>query len=201
MNNFTSAHLFAVFGILITIPLLHAETMSEKVGNVIPTRDDSSASEIDHAHMNRAYEISESAVANGNHPFGALLVKDGVVLIEHENAVETTPDITEHAETGLVRAASRTLPPETIKGSTLYTSTEPCIMCCGAIYWVGIERIVYGVSAEHLVELIRGEYKGFTSREVFGRLAPEVTITGPLDERRGLEQHAAFWPDFLEKNR
>lgn len=199
MTNYSLSKLFVVFGILMTLPLLQAETMSEKVGNVIPTPDDTSASEIDHAHMNRAYEISASAAANGNHPFGALLVKNGVVLIEHENAVETTPDITEHAETGLVRAASRTLPPETIKGSTLYTSTEPCIMCCGAIYWVGIERIVYGVSAEHLVEVIGGEYQGFTSREVFGRMAPEVTITGPLDERRGLEQHASFWPDFLKK--
>ena len=201
MIQYAPGHLFVVFGILMTLPLLQADTMSEKVGNVISTPDDASASEIDHAHMSRAYEISASAVDQGNHPFGALLVKDGVVLIEHENAVETTPDITEHAETGLVRAASRTLPPETIKGSTLYTSTEPCIMCCGAIYWVGIERIVYGVSAEHLVEVIGGEFKGFTSREVFGRMAPHITITGPLDERRGLEQHAAFWPEFLKKNR
>ncbi len=179
---------------------MHAKPVVSSLGSVEPSADDPAASAIDHTHMKRAYEISASAMGKGNHPFGALLVKDGVVLIEHENAVETTPDITEHAETGLVRAATRTLPADTIKGSTLYTSTEPCLMCCGAIYWAGIERIVYGVSAGHLVESIRGgKYTGYTSREIFERIAPQVNITGPINERQGLEQHASFWPDFLEK--
>jgi tRNA(Arg) A34 adenosine deaminase TadA len=176
---------------------LRSDPVSCSLGSVEPLPDDLTMTKEDQAYMVRAYEISASAVEHGNHPFGALLVKDGIVLIEHENAVVTTPDVTEHAETGLVRAASRALPAETLKGSTLYTSTEPCIMCCGALYWMGVERLVYGVSSKHLSLLLRGEYNGFTSREIFARWNPELEVVGPINERYGLEQHAAFWPDFL----
>jgi|GEM_PF-1196035 len=183
----------------LALTFLNADPIVTRLGSVEPLPNDLAATEIDQTYLTRAYAISASAVEHGNHPFGALLVKNGVVLIEHENAVVTTPDVTEHAETGLIRAASRALPAETIRGSTLYTSTEPCIMCCGAIYWAGVERIVYGVSAKHLSESIRGEFNSFSSREVFDRMAPEVEVIGPIDERFGLKQHAAFWPDFLEQ--
>lgn len=161
--------------------------------------DDSALTEIDRQFMKRAYELAGEAVDNGNHPFGALIVKDGKVLLEYRNRVVTDHDVTEHAETGLVRLASRVIPPEDLEGHTLYTSTEPCIMCCGAIYWLGSVRLVYGTSATGLSELSGGAYKPIPSKEVFARMSPETAVVGPCEELYGLEQHAAFWPDFIAR--
>ena len=147
--------------------------------------------------MARAYALARSAVTHGNHPFGALLVKDGEILVEAENEVVTTRDVTRHAETALVAKATTKLDEKTLAASTLVTSTEPCIMCCGAIHWAGIRRIVFGVRAEQMVRTFEGEYRGIPCRDVFARINPEVEIHGPVLENEGLRTHAEFWPDFL----
>lgn len=147
--------------------------------------------------MPRAYELARAAVDRGNHPFGALLVKDGVVLAECENEVVTSRDVTRHAETGLVSKASAELDAATLAASTLVTSTEPCVMCCGAIHWAGIGAIVFGVRAEEMMSTFNGTYRGIPCREVFSRLNPDVVIHGPVMESEGLEIHRGFWPDFL----
>jgi tRNA(Arg) A34 adenosine deaminase TadA len=43
-----------------------------------------------------------------------------------------------------VRESGKVLAPEVLETATLYTSTEPCVMCSGAICWAGIGRVVYG---------------------------------------------------------
>ncbi|QSE95801.1 hypothetical protein JWS13_43935 [Rhodococcus pseudokoreensis] len=35
----------------------------------------------------------------------------------------------------------------------MYTSTEPCLMCAGAIYLSGIGRVVYALAAKDLASL------------------------------------------------
>jgi tRNA(Arg) A34 adenosine deaminase TadA len=86
--------------------------------------------------IRRAIELSVLAKDHGNHPFGALLVNDdNEIILEAENTVYTEHDVTRHAELNLVSKASRTLDPEVIQQSTLYTSTEPCAMCSGSIFW------------------------------------------------------------------
>ena len=147
--------------------------------------------------MARAYALARNAVTHGNHPFGALLVKDGEILVEAENEVVTTRDVTRHAGTGLVAKATTKLDENTLAASTLVTSTEPCIMCCGAIHWAGIRRIVFGVRAEQMVQTFEGDYRGIPCRDVFARINPEVEIHGPVLENEGLRTHAEFWPDFL----
>jgi tRNA(Arg) A34 adenosine deaminase TadA len=147
--------------------------------------------------MARAYAIARSAVAHGNHPFGALLVRGGEILGEYENEVVTTKDVTRHAETGLVSKMSAELEPDTLASSTLVTSTEPCIMCCGAIHWAGIGAIVFGVRSREMVATFDGVYTGFPCEEVFARLDPAVVIDGPMMEDEGLQIHRDFWPDFL----
>ena len=83
--------------------------------------------------IRQAIAIARRARENGNHPFGALLVDaQGNVIAEAENTVVTDRDCTGHAETNLMRLASRQFEPETLSACTLYTSTEPCPMCCGA---------------------------------------------------------------------
>ena len=96
-------------------------------------------------------EVARKARDNGNHPFGALLVDEqGQILLEAENTVLTDRDCTGHAETNLMRQASKTYDRDLLARCTLYTSTEPCPMCCGAIFWGNVRRVVYGLSEEAL---------------------------------------------------
>ncbi len=79
---------------------------------------------------------------SGNHPFGAVLVLDGKIVLRAKNTVNTDRDPTAHAETNLMTKAIRNLSPEEIRRSTLYTSCEPCDMCTGKIYWAGIRSVI-----------------------------------------------------------
>ena len=85
--------------------------------------------------LRRAIAIAQQARDHGNHPFGALLVDaHQQVIFEAENTVVTERDCTGHAETNLMRLASRQVLPEVLAGCTLYSSAEPCAMCAGAIH-------------------------------------------------------------------
>jgi len=142
--------------------------------------------------IKRCYAIARRAVARGNHPFGALLWKDGKILMEAENTVVTEMDVTGHAELNLVRMASKRLDPDTLTGSSLYTSTEPCIMCQGAIYWAGIPRIVYGVTGSSLATLQSATWY-VACRESYQHMQAAVEVMGPILEDEGMEIHKQFW--------
>jgi tRNA(Arg) A34 adenosine deaminase TadA len=152
----------------------------------------------DTALIRHALEIARRAVAHGNHPFGALLVDGaGQVVLESENTVETLRDPTGHAETNVVRAAGAKFSKAELAEMTLYTSTEPCAMCSGAIYWAGIGRVVYGLSEAGLLRLTRdnpsNETMHLPCREVLSRGQRPVQVTGPLLEDEAALVHAGFW--------
>jgi tRNA(Arg) A34 adenosine deaminase TadA len=152
----------------------------------------------DTALIRRAFEIARRAVNHGNHPFGALLADAaGKIVLESENTVETAKDPTGHAETNLVRAAGTKFSKAELAGMTLYTSTEPCAMCSGAIYWAGIGRVVYGLSEAGLLNLTgsnpSNETMHLPCREVLARGQRIVAVTGPLLEEEAALVHAGFW--------
>jgi tRNA(Arg) A34 adenosine deaminase TadA len=149
--------------------------------------DDPMSTEVDREYILRTYELARSAVVNGNHPFGALLVYKGKIIIEFEHSAVTTRDLTKHAETGLVSVATQQISREILSESTLYTSTECCIMCCGAVHWAGIPKIVFGTTASQARYVVGREYKGIPCKEVFQRINPTVTVVGPLMEEEGLK--------------
>ena len=154
--------------------------------------------EIDYQFTRLSLEVAARAREHGNHPFGAILVGPGnEVLLEAENTVVTDGDISAHAETNLVRLASRAYPPEYLAGCSLYASTEPCAMCAGAIFWSNIRRVVYGLSADSLYALV-GE--GTTDavlrlgcREVLARGLREIEVLEPLLEEEAEKVHIGFW--------
>jgi tRNA(Arg) A34 adenosine deaminase TadA len=164
------------------------------------SHDDPACTAQDRVYMARAYELARYALAHGGGPFGALLVRDGKILAEYSNCVYSTGDVTKHAETGLISAFSPKIDRDTFSKSTLYTSTEPCAMCCGAICFAGIGRVVYGVS-EAPFEQVMGlpaAVNPLTSHEILGRIAPQVKVLGPLMEAEGLETHEEYWPKHPE---
>jgi tRNA(Arg) A34 adenosine deaminase TadA len=150
------------------------------------------------ALMRRALDIARRARAHGNHPFGALLVDAaGAVLLEAENTVMTASDVTGHAETNLVRRASGLLDADTLASATLYTSTEPCAMCAGAIYWAGVSRVVFGLREGELHALTGSDPRNPTlalpCREVFARGQRPIEVIGPLLEDEARAVHDGFW--------
>lgn len=151
------------------------------------------------AHFLRlAIEQAQQARANGNHPFGAILVSDqGEVLLSAQNTVNTDRDATGHAETNLMRKASQTYSREFLRTCTMYTSTEPCAMCSGATYWAGVGKVVFGLSEAGLLELTGDHPENLTMhlpcREVFARGQQTTEVVGPLLEDEAREVHKGFW--------
>lgn len=148
--------------------------------------------------LRAAIAVASRARANGNHPFGALLVdRDGNVLLEAENTVITERDVTGHAELNLVRAAAQQYDAAFLAGCALYSSTEPCAMCAGAIVWSGIGRVAFALSGARMIELVDGLPGALTldipSREVFARTNRPIDVTGPALEVEAEDVHADFW--------
>jgi tRNA(Arg) A34 adenosine deaminase TadA len=103
----------------------------------------------DERHLRRAIQLAAEGRASGDAPFGSLLVgPDGSILVEDHNTVLSDGDITAHPELKLARWASQKLDPAVAAGTTMYTSTQPCGMCSGAIDRSGLGRVVFALSSE-----------------------------------------------------
>ena len=95
--------------------------------------------------MRRAIALScEQVASGGGGPFGAVIVRDGVVVAEGTNRVTSTNDPTAHAEMVAIRNACAALGRFDLRGCEIYTSCEPCPMCLAAIYWARLDRIYFG---------------------------------------------------------
>ena len=128
------------------------------------------------ALLTRSFELAAEARAAGDHPFGALFEVDGEILAEARNRVNTDRDITAHAETALVRMLEQERLLNQIGSGTLYTSCEPCPMCVGAMFWIGVRRVVFGLSSPRLTEL-----------------ATPIHFDGPHREDEAASPHLGFW--------
>ncbi len=144
-----------------------------------------------------SFDVARRARLQGNHPFGALLVDSkGRILLEAQNTVVSDRDCTGHAETNLMREASRTYPPEFLAQCTVFTSTEPCPMCSGAIFWGNVGRVVYGLSQQGLYELVGVDAEGaleLSCREVLDRGRKAIEVVGPVLEEEAIQVHQGFW--------
>lgn len=154
--------------------------------------------EQDIRHLRTAIDVAQTARGHGNHPFGAILVdRPGREVLRAENSVVTGHDVTGHAETNLVRLATAKFTPEEFAHFTLYTSTEPCAMCSGAIHWSHIGRVVYALSEEVLYEIVGQSPENLLlpCREVFGHSGKSVIVEGPCIEldTEARAVHAGFW--------
>jgi tRNA(Arg) A34 adenosine deaminase TadA len=148
--------------------------------------------------LRRAIELARLAREHGNHPFGALLVDaKGNVVLEAENTVRTDKDVTAHAETNLMRMATARFDRDFLGRCTLYTSTEPCAMCAGAIYWGNIRHVVFGLSQEQIHAISAGNPDNMqlqlSSREVFARGDHPVEVSGPHLPKESAAVHDGFW--------
>ena len=143
-------------------------------------------------YLDQCLELADEAVKNGDHPFGSLIVLDGKVVATSSNEVETLGDVTAHAEVRVLQKAQKKLTLEELSRSTLYTSTEPCPMCAGAIFWAEISHVVYGCSQEQLYSIVKGGLE-LKAKEVFSSGAREVKVEDFSNDLRFKKQHEDFW--------
>lgn len=94
--------------------------------------------------MREAIRLSIENVELGKGgPFGAVIVKDGVIIARGANEVTSSNDPTAHAEVVAIRQACYALQSFQLTGCEIYCSCEPCPMCLGAIYWARPDKIYF----------------------------------------------------------
>jgi len=79
-------------------------------------------------------------------PFGAVVVKGGKIISAGWNTVTTDNDPTCHAEVNAIRKACKKLGTYDLSGCEIYSTTEPCPMCLGSIYWARPKAVYFGNS-------------------------------------------------------
>ncbi len=152
----------------------------------------------DEEHLRAAFAVARRSREHGNHPFGAILAgPDGERLLEAENTVVTERDCTGHAETNLVREASRRYDRDFLAGCTLYASTEPCAMCAAATYWANVRRVVFGLDEATLGELTGDDPENPTLSLPAARVLAAgrfpVAVIGPALREEARLDHEGFW--------
>jgi len=94
--------------------------------------------------MAAALDEARRGLAAGEVPVGAVVVIEDEIVGRAHNAPIALADPTAHAEVLALRAAARQLGNYRLTGATLYTTVEPCPMCCGAALHARVGRLVYG---------------------------------------------------------
>jgi guanine deaminase len=147
--------------------------------------------------MTRAIQLAMDCVESGRGgPFGAVVVKGGLVVGEGGNCVTSTNDPTAHAEVLAIRQACAKLGVFELKGCELYTSCEPCPMCLGAIYWARLAHVYFANSARDAAEI------GFDDSLIYDQLRlPYSERRIPATQMMRKEAQAAFkaWAEKADK--
>ena len=125
----------------------------------------------------RFMRLAIDEARQGDFPFGAVIVKDGSIVARGRNLGRTNADPTAHGEMIAIRRCLADHGPAVLRGSTLYTSGEPCAMCLGAILWSHVGRLVFAASLTQLASKI--DQVMLTSAEVAARTPfVQISITG-----------------------
>lgn len=144
--------------------------------------------------LKHSLQLAEQARSEGNHPFGAVLVRDQRILAVAQNTVCTDHDSSAHAEMNLIRRIPSLNLGATLEDCVLYSSTEPCAMCSGAIYWAGIGSVVFGCSNRELSGIAGGGLE-MPCTDIFRRGSRRVEVAGPSDDPAYRRIHEGFWAD------
>ena len=122
----------------------------------------------DAAYMDMALRESEEALARGDRPVGAVVVKDGVVLCTGQNRHASSGDVLVHAENDAIHRGQKMHGTQALVGATVYCTMEPCPMCAWAMHLAGIRRLVLGLRHAAVKRTDMGTYSLERFREMTG---------------------------------
>ncbi len=143
-NYFTTRRaLLSLAGVVaLVIPVIRSRR-----GYAASTRSDNidqPSGRSDRSFIERAFEMRRQAIDIGDQGYGAVVVRDGVIVGQSPSHVIVHHDPTAHAEMEATRDAATRLGNRDLSGCTLYSSSSACPMCEAAAYWGNIDRMVYG---------------------------------------------------------
>jgi tRNA(Arg) A34 adenosine deaminase TadA len=144
--------------------------------------------------MDQVLVHCEQALARGDCPVAAIIVRDGKVVGVGSNRVATGGDATAHAETEAIRDACAKLRASRLGGCTLYSAMEPCPMCCWAIKEAGIERLVLG--ARH-AGMRRTDYGDYSVEKLLAMTRVELDLVTRVREAE-CEAMRRRWKHWVE---
>ena len=136
--------------------------------------------------MKRAIELSEESVRKGGGPFGAVIVKDGVVVGKGHNQVVKNNDPTCHGEMMAIHKACKKLGTFDLSGCELYTTGEPCPMCMAAILWANIDKVYYGCN------IVDTEDIGFRDKVFYEMQENRSEMVHELDRKACLKLYEEY---------
>jgi len=94
--------------------------------------------------MRVALAEARAGLAAGEVPVGAVVVVGDVIVGQAHNAPIGLVDPSAHAEVLALREAARKIGNYRLPDATLFSTLEPCTMCCGAVIQARLARVVYG---------------------------------------------------------
>ncbi|MBG9375373.1 nucleoside deaminase [Panacibacter sp. DH6] len=100
----------------------------------------------DEHFMQQALKEAGKAFEADEVPIGAVIVINNKIVARAHNQVELLNDPTAHAEILAITAACNHLGAKYLPDASLYVTIEPCLMCCGALYWSKVGRVIYGAA-------------------------------------------------------
>lgn len=121
--------------------------------------------------MKMALQQAQEAYEQDEVPIGCVVVSNDRVIAKSHNLTETLNDVTAHAEMQAITSAANYLGGKYLIDCTLYVTMEPCVMCCGALNWAQISKVVIGA---------RDEQRGFINKKLSLHPKTEL-ITGILE--------------------
>lgn len=158
--------------------------------------------EPDVARLRHAYALAAKARARGDRPFAAVIVaEDGTILAEGLSTQGTGGGGTlAHSEMNACQAViAAGIPRPQLRRATIYSSGEPCAMCASAIFYTGVGRVVYGLSAAAILHLRNAQPHtaglSLSCRAVLGSAAETVEVVGPCLEAEGAKPHEGYWTE------
>ena len=131
-------------------------------------------------------EARKGIKAGHGGPFGAVIVKDGVVVAKGHNQVIKNNDPTCHGEIMAIHKACKKLGTFDLSGCEIYTTGEPCPMCMAAILWANIEKVFYGCN------ILDTEEIGFRDKKFYEQFANREQFIKELDRKQCLKLYGEY---------
>ena len=140
----------------------------------------------DEYFMRMALQQAHNAFEQDEVPVGCIVISNDRIIAKAHNLTETLNDVTAHAEMQAITAAANFLGGKYLQNCTLYVTLEPCVMCCGALNWSQISKVVIGA---------RDEQRGFINKNLSLHPKTEIVL-GVLEN-----ECSALVKDFFKNKR
>ena len=144
--------------------------------------------------MSLAYEQACKAEEKNEVPVGAVIVQGNQVAARAFNQKEKDQQVASHAELLAIQQASLRFQRWDLRGSRIYVTLEPCLMCMGGILSARLDQLIYAAkdlnkheyetfNFEQQIQIVSGVMEKSCS-QILTRFFKQIRYTHKLEEGR-----------------